>query len=47
VERNGAQYIGTLLLSDPASCFQIYSVLIQHCGKTIQAIGDIDVSYTL
>jgi hypothetical protein len=47
MEHCGAEYGGVLLLSDPAFCREIYRVLIQHCGKTIREIGDIDLSYTL
>jgi hypothetical protein len=47
MEHCGAEYMGVLLLSDPAFCGEIYRVLIQHCGETIREIGDIDLSYTL
>ena len=39
----GAEYIGDLLVSDDAFCTQIYEMLLGHCGKTIQEIGDIDL----
>jgi hypothetical protein len=47
MEHRGAECIGTLLISDHAFCREICDVLIQHRGKTIKAIGDIDLSYTL
>ena len=47
MEHCGAEYIGTLLLSDPVFCREIWTILVQNCGKTIQKIGDIDLSYTL
>jgi hypothetical protein len=47
MEHRDAEYIGTLLLSDQAFCRKIFGVLIQNRGKTIQEIGDIDLSYTL
>jgi hypothetical protein len=47
MEHCGAEYIGALLLNDPAFCREIFEVLIQNLGKTIQEIGDIDLSYTL
>jgi hypothetical protein len=47
MEHRGAEYVGTLLLNDPAFCREIYGMLIQHRGKAIQAIGDIDLSPTL
>ena len=42
MEHRGAEYVGALLLNDPAFCGQIFDVLIGHVGKTIQEIGDID-----
>jgi hypothetical protein len=47
MEHCGAEYIGALLLNDPAFYREIFEVLIQNLGKTIQEIGDIDLSYTL
>ena len=35
--------MGTLFVSDAAFCLEIYAVLLRHCGKTIQEIGDIDL----
>ena len=47
MEHRGVEYVGTLLLNDPAFCREIYGMLIQHRGKAIQAIGDIDLNNTL
>jgi hypothetical protein len=47
MEHCGAEYVGALLLDDPAFCQEIFEVLSQHLGNTIQEIGDIDLSYTL
>jgi hypothetical protein len=47
MEHCGAEYVGALLLNDPAFCQEIFEELIQHRGKTIQEIGDIDLTYTL
>src|SRR5215472_415164 len=47
MEHCGAEYLGALLLSEPAFCQGILEVLTQQLGKTIQEIGDIDLSYTL
>jgi hypothetical protein len=46
MEHAGAEYIGDLLVSDDAFCTQIYEMLLGHCGKTIQEIGDIDLIVT-
>jgi hypothetical protein len=43
MEHADAEYMGDLLASDEASCTQIYEMLLGHCGKTIQEIGDIDL----
>jgi hypothetical protein len=40
----GAEYMCDLFISDPTVCVQIYAVLLRHCGKTMQEIGDIDLS---
>jgi hypothetical protein len=47
MEHCGAEYVGALLLSDPSFCQGIFEVLSGHVGKTIQEIGDIDLSHTL
>jgi hypothetical protein len=47
MEHSGAEYLGALLLSDPAFQREIYKVLIQNCGEAIQDIGAIDLSYML
>jgi hypothetical protein len=46
MEHCGAEYVGALLLSDPSFCQEIFEVLSGHVGKTIQEIGDIDLSHT-
>jgi hypothetical protein len=45
MEHCGAEYVGELLLDDPAFCQEIFEVLSQHLGNTIQEIGDIDLSH--
>jgi hypothetical protein len=47
MEHSGAEYVGALLLNDPAFCREIFDMLPGHVGKTIQEIGDIDLSHTL
>jgi hypothetical protein len=47
IEHCNAEYIGALLLSDPVFCREIWTILIQNCGKTIREIGGIELSYTL
>src|SRR5262245_5195504 len=47
IEHCNAEYVGALLLSDPVFCREIWTILIQSCGKTIREIGGIDLSYTL
>jgi hypothetical protein len=46
MEHAGAEYMGELVISDAAFCLEIYAVLLRHCGKTIQEIGDMDLSDT-
>jgi len=47
MEHRGAEYMGTLLLSDPAFCAEICDVLLRHRGRTIREIAEIDLFYTL
>ena len=47
MEHCGAQYIGALLVSDPAFHREICKVLFQNCGETILDIGEIDISLYL
>jgi hypothetical protein len=47
MEHRGAQYVGALLVSDPAFHREICKILFQHCGEAIRDIGEIDISYTL
>ena len=42
-----SHYMGSLLFDDRVFCLHIYQVLINHCGKCMQEIGSIDLSYTL
>ena len=46
MEHAGGQYMGDLSIRDAAFCMQIYQMLLRHCGKTVQEIGDIDLSDT-
>ena len=47
IQHCGAEYMGTLLLSDPVFCRAIWTVLVQNCDKAMRAIGEIDMSHTL
>ena len=47
MEHCGAEYVGALTLDDPAFCGEIFAILLQNLGNTIQEIGDIDLSYML
>ena len=47
IEHCGAEYMGTLLLTDPVFCREIWTILVQNCGKAMRDIGEIDVSHTL
>lgn len=42
----GAEYVGTLSISDPAFCREIFELLLSNVGKTIQEIGDLDFGHT-
>ena len=46
MEHAGAEYLGEFFVSDAAFCLEMYAVLLRNCDKTIQEIGDIDLSDT-
>ena len=46
MEHAGAEYLGEFFVSDAAFCLEMYAVLLRHCGKTIQEIGEINLSDT-
>ena len=45
MEHEGRKYMGTLLVGDPSFCREIYILLIEQRGKSIQDIGEIDFNY--
>ena len=46
MEHCGAEYVGALLLSDPAFCQEIFHILNTRVGETVWEIGNVDLSYT-
>ena len=47
MENDGAEYLGILLVEDYAFCQQLFTLLVQHCGRSIRDIGDIDLTHML
>jgi hypothetical protein len=43
----GAEYIGCFLVENSAFCRKISEILREYCGKPIQEIGDIELSFAL
>lgn len=41
------RYVGCMALSDAAFCNQLFSILREQIGASIEAIGDLDLSFTL
>ena len=41
------RYTATLTFDDAAFCKQIYDLLQRNTGRSIEEIGDLDLSYTL
>jgi hypothetical protein len=39
--------MGALVFTDSAFCRQLYEILQQHVGRSIEEIGDVDLAYTL
>jgi hypothetical protein len=46
IAHEGQEYAGALLFEDPLLCREIYKVLFQRRGESIESIGDIDLSDT-
>ena len=46
MEHCGAEYVGAVLLSDPAFSRLIFRLLVRSSGKTIRQIGEIDLTQT-
>jgi hypothetical protein len=47
IEHDGEQYVGCLLFGDSSFCRQVYRMLDDHCGASLQHIGGIDVNYSV
>jgi hypothetical protein len=45
IEHEGSEYIGCLLIGDPAFCSQIVKLLQDYCNRPIAEIGSLDLSY--
>jgi hypothetical protein len=47
IEHEKEHFVGSLIFDDIEFCRQISSLLQQHIGRSIEEIGDLDLSYTL
>ena len=47
MQHMGAEYIGCLLFENSAFCRKIAEILREYFGKSIQEIGDIELSFAL
>jgi hypothetical protein len=47
IDCEGEQYIGCLLFSDRSFCAEIARLLQRYTGYPVEAIGDLDLSYSL
>ena len=45
MEYEDSAYLGCLLLSDGAFCEQLFKLLQQNVGRSIEDIGSLDLSY--
>jgi hypothetical protein len=46
MDHDASSYMGTLVFDDDAFCRQVYSFLQRHTGRTIQQVGDLELSFT-
>jgi hypothetical protein len=47
VDFEGVVYMGCLLFDDPPFCLEIYRLLLDYRGRSIEHIGGLDISSTL
>jgi len=47
IEHDGEQYVGCLLFGNSSFCRQVYRVLDDNCGVSLQHIGGIEVNYSV
>jgi hypothetical protein len=47
IRHQDKRFVGCLIFTDRAFCGQMSQVLRQQVGRTIQDIGDLDLTYTL
>ena len=47
MEFEGTSYMGCVVFEDVTFCNQVEILLRAHCGRAIEFIGGLDVSYTL
>jgi hypothetical protein len=47
IEHQGFRYMGSMHFDDAGFCYQIYTFLQAHVGRSIQEIGDLDLSHLL
>lgn len=47
IEHEDALYMGCLLISDPSFCRQLFILLQNERGHSIESIGSLDLSHTL
>jgi hypothetical protein len=46
MEHENESYTGTLFFDDADSCRQVANLLQRHIGRSIDEIGNLDVSFT-
>jgi hypothetical protein len=47
MEYEGKEYMASISFDDAQFCQNLYSFLQSHTGRSIQEIGDLDLSFTL
>jgi hypothetical protein len=47
MQTDANEYLGALLIENPAFCRQLYALLLSCCGRTIKEIGDLDLGHLL
>jgi hypothetical protein len=47
IDHQNERYLGSLLFEDDMFCWLLGRILVNHLGREIKDIGDLDLSFTL
>lgn len=45
MEHEGGLYTGALVVDDAALCLELRDLFLEHIGRTIKEIGDVEIDF--